>query len=420
MIKHILKQIWVQRITNSWLWMELFMVSIFLWFIIDFLYVTVNTYYTPTGFDIEHTYKVDLDQMSLESEDYIPTDKKKTTVGEDYLTIVNRIRNYPGVEAVSISSCAYPYCGANSFNNYQLDTAQVNLQLRFITPDFFRVFRVTTPDGKIESLVSNFKQKNSIVISKDADWKLMGEGRSALGKTLSQSEVDSVSKKVTGICSYIRYSEFAKKYPCAFLGNEESEMAKVNSSDYFSGLDLCIRVSPEADHNFISKFRKDMISLSRVGNFFLLDVKSFADIRDSYFKMTGDFNELKTRMAVIAFLLVNIFLGIIGTFWFRTDYRKAEMGLRLAVGSTRTSLFRLLIAEGVILLTLAIIPAGIISFNIGKADLVDVDRMDFTLVRFICGMLITYLLMAFMIILGIWYPARQAMKIQPAEVLHEQ
>ena len=125
-------------------------------------------------------------------------------------------------------------------------------------------------------------------------------------------------------------------------------------------------------------------------------------------------------MAVIAFLLVNIFLGIIGTFWFRTDYRKAEMGLRLAVGSTRTSLFRLLIAEGVILLTLAIIPAGIISFNIGKADLVDVDRMDFTFVRFICGMLITYLLMAFMIILGIWYPARQAMKIQPAEVLHEQ
>ena len=420
MIKHILKQIWVQRITNAWLWMELFLVSIFLWFILDYLYVAVSTYITPTGFDIEHTYRVGLDQIPLESEDYIPADKKKTTIGEDYLTIVNRIRNYPGVEAVSISSYAYPYSGANSFNNYQLDTTQVNLQLRHITSDFFRVFRITTPDGKIEPLVSAFKQKNSVVISKDADQKLMGDGHSALGKTLTQPDVDSISKKVTGICSYIRYSEFAKGYPCAFFGYKESDMAKVNSSDFFFGLDLCIRVSPEVDHNFSSNFRKDMTRQLKVGNFFLLDIKSFADIRDSYFKMTGDFNELKTRLAVVAFLLINIFLGIIGTFWFRTAYRRGEMGLRIALGSTRTSLRGLLIAEGLVLLTIAIIPATVVSFNIGRADLVDVDRMDFTFMRFLIGIVVTYLLMIGMIILGIWYPARQAMSIQPAEVLHEQ
>ena len=36
---------------------------------------------------------------------------------------------------------------------------------------------------------------------------------------------------------------------------------------------------------------------------------------------------MKTRVAVACFLMANIFLGIIGTFWFRTEYRKGEMGL---------------------------------------------------------------------------------------------
>ena len=96
------------------------------------------------------------------------------------------------------------------------------------------------------------------------------------------------------------------------------------------------------------------------------------------------------------------------------------MGLRLALGSTRSSLRGLLIAEGLILLTLAIIPAAVVGFNIGHAELVDVKRMDFTFLRFLIGIVATYLLMIGMIILGIGYPARQAMSIQPAEVLHEQ
>ncbi|WP_288324337.1 hypothetical protein [uncultured Phocaeicola sp.] len=33
---------------------------------------------------------------------------------------------------------------------------------------------------------------------------------------------------------------------------------------------------------------------------------------------------------------------------------------------------------------------------------------------------VTWLLMALMIVFGIWMPATQAMKIQPAEALHEE
>ena len=34
--------------------------------------------------------------------------------------------------------------------------------------------------------------------------------------------------------------------------------------------------------------------------------------------------------------------------------------------------------------------------------------------------LVSWLLMALMIVLGIWYPARRAMLVQPAEALHDE
>ena len=122
-----------------------------------------------------------------------------------------------------------------------------------------------------------------------------------------------------------------------------------------------------------------------------------------------DVNEARTQLCVIGFLLLNIFLGVIGTFWFRTQHRRSEIALRMAFGSTRRRVFGRLIAEGLLLLTLAAVPAVFIAFNVGMAELVDVERMSFGGGRFAMTVLVSWLLMALMIVLGIWYPARRAM-----------
>ena len=127
---------------------------------------------------------------------------------------------------------------------------------------------------------------------------------------------------------------------------------------------------------------------------------------------------VKTRVAVACFLLANIFLGIIGTFWFRTEYRKGEMGLRMALGSTRRQLNSIMVGEGVLLLVLAFIPSLVISFNIAHMDLIDTYQLPFTWLRLaICGG-ITFVLIVLMIICGVWYPARSTARLEPAEALH--
>lgn len=46
--------------------------------------------------------------------------------------------------------------------------------------------------------------------------------------------------------------------------------------------------------------------------------------------------------------------------------------------------------------------------------------MEWGILHFLLCIALTYLLMTFMILLGIWFPAYQAIRIHPAEALREE
>lgn len=56
----LLKQIWNERRSNGWLWVELLIVFVVLWYVVDWTYATARTYYEPVGFDITDTYYLEL------------------------------------------------------------------------------------------------------------------------------------------------------------------------------------------------------------------------------------------------------------------------------------------------------------------------------------------------------------------------
>ena len=72
------------------------------------------------------------------------------------------------------------------------------------------------------------------------------------------------------------------------------------------------------------------------------------------------------------------------------------------------------------ILLISAIPALVVAWNLGYAELVEVTRMPFTAGRFAITVLGTFILIAGMIVIGIGYPARRAMSIEPAEALHEE
>ena len=58
MYKMILKQLWNERKGNLFIWLEMLVVSIFLWYAADALFVMYKLYSRSLGFNIEHTYHV--------------------------------------------------------------------------------------------------------------------------------------------------------------------------------------------------------------------------------------------------------------------------------------------------------------------------------------------------------------------------
>ena len=129
---------------------------------------------------------------------------------------------------------------------------------------------------------------------------------------------------------------------------------------------------------------------------------------------------MKVRSILLVFLLINIFLGISGVFGLRTQQRQNELGLRIAVGSPKIKIQMLVITEGFLLLSIVMIPVIIIALNFGLFELVHLDWGAFTFSRFIIGISITYAIMALIILVGVWYPAYRATKINPTEVLRNE
>ena len=179
-----------------------------------------------------------------------------------------------------------------------------------------------------------------------------------------------------------------------------------------------MRVRPEADSpEFAGRLFRELKDSLRVGNRYLSQVVPLHELRDQMLKYNGVGNQVRTQLALAGFLLVNIFLGIIGTFWFRTSYRRGEMGLRMAMGSSRRSLYWLQIGEALGLVLIAFLPTLPITFNITIAELIEVHAMPISRFRFFLCEGITLLLLWGMAFAGAWYPARQSTRLAPAEAL---
>ena len=131
-----------------------------------------------------------------------------------------------------------------------------------------------------------------------------------------------------------------------------------------------------------------------------------------------DMQNLKSVVVWSVFLLVNIFLGILGTFWFRTSQRTKEIALRMANGATRADIFRRVLGEGMLLLV-AVTPVSAVICYVLTVNELNQKYMGvfFDPVRFVGCTFINFALISLMIIVGSWIPARKAMSISPAEAL---
>ena len=155
----------------------------------------------------------------------------------------------------------------------------------------------------------------------------------------------------------------------------------------------------------MNRFLNEMGDRLAADNLFVYGISNIREFRDIH--LDGKGREMSNKFSLMAFMLVNVFFGIIGTFWLRAQNRRGEIGLRMALGAYDGTLRRYLYLEGLCLLALTLPFIALFAINMVATDAIDTYRLPFTTGRFAISFGITYLMMSGMICLGIWLPVRK-------------
>ncbi|MDE6161018.1 MAG: ABC transporter permease [Muribaculaceae bacterium] len=397
----IIKQTVNEWRSNIWLMLELLVVSVVLWFVVDFVYTRAVLYARPLGFDTENCFYIEIgeDDSDAEYSDELEADAHRQ--------ILARLQRHPDVEAACLSLAAHPYSPSRYNTALIADTLVLPTRQRMATPDFFRVFRVRGTHGETEEQLAEMLEQGKLVVAENT---IRGLADNATRMRVSFYSDTLTSMEIGAIIPAMRYSNFAQN------DDDCTTLRGLKPDQYGEARDFSVRVRPGAADGFKERLMASADNDFSIGPYFVSDVKSFDDIKAQTHR--DERLRLRNYIVVLAFLLGNIFMGLLGTFWFRTQQRIKDIAIRKVAGATRADIFRLLLCEGLLLLTMATPLAFLIDADIAHLELnelLDGRYLDWG--RLFAEAGITYALMAVMISLGISVPAWRATKIDPADAL---
>ncbi len=396
MIQHIFKIIWNERKINTWLVVEYILIFCILWFCCDYLYTMLRSYYGPQGYDIKHVYILKVGEKpdaNVEGED-------KYTLA---MTFLDRVKRYPDIESVSLSDWGVPYGGGESYNLYKLNSDSIDrsFQVRLVSSGFFDVFKIHV-EGQV------------------FDWTDIAAKDDAIISLFREDKVGSIWD---GVDPFPVSELHTIRYDNEWDGNKSTHKV-IGIADKIKN-----RYDVPFMSNIILPLKREEVNLIRDEiAYFLSTVTSLEEMKAQMDMRRGIKSEMNSLFAITLFLFLNIFLGILGSFWFRTQSRRSEIGLRMALGSSGKKVQGMLILETLLLLFIASMVATIICLNLGDPETLDplgiptVDKKSWGIgvEQHFINFAITFGFLAIVSVLAVWYPAQQAAKMQPAEVLHDE
>lgn len=414
MIRHILKIIWNERKSNILVVLEFIIVFCILWFCCDYLYYIASRYLEPHGYDIKHTYCIKMEQK----EDTGLTQEDKYNYA---MTFTERVKNYPGIEYVSFSDASAPYGWNSRMQGLMInsDSSYVNAHIFKVVPDFFDVFKLKIVKGQIFD-ESDINAGNRVIITPDRN-DLFGD----YGEPTPINDVRELRTNLNDENPRIVMGIAEKQKRQYFDPYESAVFHPFKKEDYdLNRNEIAIRINPAADNDFVGRFKEEMKEQLMLGPYFLSSVTSMVDRRDMLTKRSiGD--NIKSVLAITAFLVINIFLVIIGTFWSRTESRRSEIGLRIALGSSKRKVRWQMFLETFIMLFISSIVGLYICINLGQSEilqslgipLADYEQAGFGSEQNFINYFITFIFLTIVTGLAVWYPAKLASDIYPAEAL---
>lgn len=391
MIRHLFKLIWNKKKQNFLLIMEMlvsFMVMFAVFSLIVFYY---TNYKRPMGFVYENVWALSFNNHRVDV-------KAPDSVAMYYENIKRTIAAFPEVRSVSYVSANSPFSANTTNSNIEVNKTTISAHIYRVDDDYQNTLQVTMLAGRWFSKLDDAGKDKPVILNRKMKELTFGD-KNAIGERFRADDKDVV---VIGIVETLKDKGDYNKPEAGYY------MRAGRNLDFWPNR-LLISLQPGTSPVFESKINKAMAGIMPEAN---IEIEQLTKKRVTKNNLT--LIPMLMLLIVAGFLIVNVALGLFGVLWYNISRRKAEIGLRRAIGATGGNIVSQIVSETLVLSTFSLIIGSFFAIQFPLLNVFDLPSGVY-----ISALILAILFIYALVIICAIYPGKQASNILPAVALHE-
>ena len=448
-MRKILNNLWSQRTDNVWLFLELIVVCFVAWTQLDPIIVRLYYRSLPSGIDGERMVVANI----LSTQPYEMADDSMTQEERDnqywkgdaqYVVEANIIkRQLLAIDSVEQASIADPVLGilartdlfgSSSFSNklkfaWQNDTVLVNDICYSMDEHFFETYGIQPIAGcKTSKELSDIDQ--GWIVSQSLAEHYFGSPEAAINKELHAAFFADGDwhQPIVAVVNDVHVSE--KDYNTWAVYSNNGTIRKGGSQNL-----VVLRLKPGVNPRRFAEEQNLNPWNYATDHYAVASFTAYDDIgsaRNQFAAPTLSY-DFNLQIATALFFLVNLCLGVIGTFWMQTKRRTEESGIMRAFGATKRRVMLMFLAEGWVMATVSMFIACVLYLNYVKLGLGELcisphepsTQPDPTWVadkplHFLIISAVVYIIILCTVLIGTAIPAVKIVRARITEALREE
>jgi len=397
MLSHLLKLTWKRKSRNLMLSLEILLAFAIVFGIAAFAMRYWQLYREPIGFDGKDTWSISM--VIGKDRESIPADV--------YDTLRRELLAMPEVREVGFAAYS-PYTMSNWYTSFKSPQTGAKVQTNILEAGDGMAAALGIPvvRGRWFAAADEGAAVQPVVLNRRMA-AAMYPGREALGQQFTDTD-DGVTRtmRVVGIID-----DFRNKGPLTAPGNfvmtrfaPHAGKSRVTK--------ILLKVRPGTPRSFEVRLNRQ---LKLIRNDWTYEIAPLASMRASILK--EHLIPLAVLGVIAAFMLAMVAFGLFGVLWQNTTRRIPEIGLRRAIGARAGNIYGQIIAEQLLLSSVAIVLGLILLVQLPLTGALG-DSLNWQV--FVQATALSMAMIYLLSLLCSLYPGWRASRLSPAEALHHE
>ena len=437
-MKFIFKNMMAQRRRNIWLFLEMVIISVVTWVVIDPVVVLMNIGSWSHGYDQDRLVYMEIGAIKPSSSRYSEEAADSAAMCGAFDVILNGIKSMPDVEsATPISSGLRLDGGWSSMTGLKYigeegDTLNASSFFygRPMGHDYFTTYGIKAVAGSpsAEELSKMPMTKKDIIITESLAKEMFGDEGDYVGRhTVDVVDGDSSGWHIVGVVEDVR--PWRSRSVCRVLW--QGDDFDINDDPETTAIAVRINGDVTPDQ-WIAEHGGDVRANSYAGNLYVKYISTYSEAAATTWQDRSAASEKRLKTALLIFFLVNLALGVAGTFYLQTRQRSHVAGIMKSFGASRTRVFGGLVGESVFITVAGWLIGCLLYMNYGLKEGLSIG-MDWNKSYFPAGCWITdfwahfgivsaivLAVLLVIVLIGVSMPARRIARVNPVDALRDE